>query len=93
MKKKVKTALIISGVILAIILVGVMIYFLYPSGQSVTANTNTFSEIPSSEKLDFCSSQAQCYDALTNEGITQLMLTQKGIKIECSSGICYAKKI
>lgn len=93
MKNKSKTWLWISLIVVVLIILAVLAFVFIPTKESTIPTSSTFSEPPSSEKLDYCSTESGCYQFLLNQGITQPMLAEKGIKIECSSGTCYASKI
>ena len=83
-----KLPLILIGIIL-IGLIGAGVYY-FSQNESISQQ---IIQEPDSEKLDFCSTEQECYDYLLEDGITKEMLTAKGVIIECSLLQCYAKRI
>ena len=93
MVKKKKKLLI--GIIIFVITFATIFsiyYFSKDSQLDISPLSISFTEIES-EFLDFCSTEQECFDVLEKEGITQLMLNEKGLKISCSLSKCYAVKI
>ena len=93
MRNKAKKKKILIGIIV-ILLVIAFIYFIKNNVTSSDGLTLSISQSSGdSVLLDFCNSEQNCKDYLSNEGMPEEFLESNGYLINCQNGNCYLKKV
>ncbi len=82
-KGKLKNGLILGAIILTLLVIG---FFAFRNVQQTGFMTGE------KQLLSFCSTEDECTNYLTEQGMPADYLKANGIKIVCSNGDCYAQK-